>query len=148
MNETEPEFKPTRTEIKDRKKLVDSLPSQENMEVEEISILPDIALTGFYDGMIDRTLKEPDTYTGKLTKPQIRIAIPIADNPQFEIGHENSNLRLNESEKESGSVVRFVWCSNGLLRELEENEIQKGQKFTIKRKGTKLNTRWTIIPRN
>ena len=130
----ENEFVPKLREAENRKELVKALPTTENLPVEEITVLPDIDLVGFYDGLQWRTLKEPDQYTQKMEKLQINFVMSTKDNEAFDHGNKNSNLRLNDGETDS--FVRRIWCSNGLLRELEKMEIAKGQKIKIKRTAT------------
>ena len=135
MTDTE-NFEPKRTKA-DRQKAVQDMPSSENREVVEITIEAGTELVGTYDGMYDRTLKDENVYTGKMTDHQIGMVLTRAENP---------HLIFNESETET--AFRYVWASNGLLKALEEHEIQDGQKIKIKRKGIQKNTSWTIITLN
>ena len=129
-------FEPTRKAI-DLSAHVGTLPTGLNMDISEIVIPADTELVGVFDGLYERTLKEPNKYTGKSTDTQISMILSEADNP---------DLVLNEGE--TGSVQRYVWASPGLCRELQESEVIAGGKIKIKRKHSGKKTSWKVIPLN
>jgi len=99
---------------------VEDMEFKEPFETNEVKLQDGETIEGFYDGIYDRKLQEENIYTGLMTSKQI-------------------GMICAESE------YKFLWASNGLLKQIQLQEVHEGDKIKIVRRGKGLNTEWGVI---